>query len=354
MAHDTTTQNDAAETAPAAAKPTLYMFADSASDIGTLKKVTAGKIPSSAHWEGRFTNGPLWVEYFALLTGFNLYSMGTGGATADSRNSVVLDFLDYPVIVPGTQAQIAYFKANNPSYSSSATRDRDVAILQAITNDFIVQAPNIASNVLSVEDFVNQIIDTIIEQLEQLRQIGFKNIVVSQMAPMQTTPLIKILDMVSIASSTVSLLSQKLPERVNAWASDANDVTSVSIAEVGQPFEIAIKSEAVHKVLGITNAKDSCLSVDADSLIKADNKLVALLKTSYKAQESQLCGDPSTYVFFDLVHPSERIQRMLGYFSFEMIVAQQQGLQMEINEESIVNLIEKYNLGTPVTKPAKI
>jgi len=48
----------------------LFFFGDSLSDAGNISKMTAGSIPGSPYYQGRFSNGPVWSELFAVLKGF--------------------------------------------------------------------------------------------------------------------------------------------------------------------------------------------------------------------------------------------------------------------------------------------
>lgn len=73
----------------------LTIFGDSLSDTGNLHVATGGSQPGSPYWDGRFSNGPVWVEHLALdlgleahvapsLVGGNNYSFGgarTGSGT---------------------------------------------------------------------------------------------------------------------------------------------------------------------------------------------------------------------------------------------------------------------------------
>jgi phospholipase/lecithinase/hemolysin len=63
--------------APAEAAPlridNLVVFGDSLSDIGNDYELTQGAVPpASLYFQGRFTNGPLWVDYLADVQGVNL------------------------------------------------------------------------------------------------------------------------------------------------------------------------------------------------------------------------------------------------------------------------------------------
>jgi phospholipase/lecithinase/hemolysin len=45
----------------------LYIFGDSLSDPGNLFDFSGGIFPPPPYFEGRFSNGPVWSEYFADL-----------------------------------------------------------------------------------------------------------------------------------------------------------------------------------------------------------------------------------------------------------------------------------------------
>src|SRR5512136_343092 len=44
----------------------MWIFGDSLSDVGNLYLATGGtQPPASNYWQGRSSNGPVWVEYLA-------------------------------------------------------------------------------------------------------------------------------------------------------------------------------------------------------------------------------------------------------------------------------------------------
>ena len=48
----------------------LFVFGDSLSDSGNIFAATGGLIPSPPYFNGRFSNGPIWVEHLAPALGF--------------------------------------------------------------------------------------------------------------------------------------------------------------------------------------------------------------------------------------------------------------------------------------------
>jgi thermolabile hemolysin len=59
----------------------VVAFGDSLSDNGNLYWLTAGAIPDSRYFEGRFSNGQVWVEYLAAAKGAELDDFAFGGAS---------------------------------------------------------------------------------------------------------------------------------------------------------------------------------------------------------------------------------------------------------------------------------
>ncbi|KAJ2880968.1 hypothetical protein H4R27_004392 [Coemansia aciculifera] len=341
----------------AAAKPTLYIFGDSLSDVGTLKQLTLGLVPPVPYWEGRFSSGPVWNEYLAKLLGYNLYNKAAGGSTSDNSKSSLTDFLPIPmpIKIPSTQDQINYFKFTRPLYSLSSTRSLDIAVLEVGANDFFVQMFKLATNKLTVDSFVETLSNSVVGQLEQLRKIGFKNIVVPNLAAIQHTPMAALLKMQDISNATVTQYNRVLSAKAKAWAAkNANDLGFFNVADLGGFVELTVKSSAISTALGLTDVKTSCVGGNLLNLVQAEDKLLALLQLVLDANQNLLCKNPGTNYFFDPVHPAERVQRLFGYYGKEVMVSMVQGTTFDLNEANILSLISKYNLGTPAPKPVRI
>ncbi|KAJ9075881.1 hypothetical protein DSO57_1031476 [Entomophthora muscae] len=63
----------------------VYVFGDSISDNGNLYRLKDKAIPSTQlYYEGRFSNGPVWVEYLANTLNAKLFDMAYASATTDN------------------------------------------------------------------------------------------------------------------------------------------------------------------------------------------------------------------------------------------------------------------------------
>ncbi|KAJ2738954.1 hypothetical protein GGI20_006188, partial [Coemansia sp. BCRC 34301] len=197
--------------------------------------------------------------------------------------------------------------------------------------------------------------NSVVGQLEQLRKIGFKNIVVPNLAAIQHTPMAALLNMQAISNATVTQYNRVLGAKANAWAAkNAKDLGFFTIADIGGFVELTVQSPAITTALGLEDVKTSCVGGNLLNLVQAKDKLLALLQLVLDAKDNLLCSNPSTNYFFDPVHPAERVQRLFGYFGKEVMAAMIQGTTYELNEANILSIIRKYNLGTPAPKPARV
>ena len=106
----------------------IYVFGDGLSDQGRFGELTANRYPPSPPFhEGRWTNGPVWIETLASRMGIALnpdHNYATGGATtgyeninAPLREALELDQED-PIL--GLQAQIDTAINNTPELDPDA------------------------------------------------------------------------------------------------------------------------------------------------------------------------------------------------------------------------------------------
>lgn len=64
---------------PAHAYSSLYVFGDSLSDTGNIYAWYGGLLPRPPYYEGRFSNGPIWIDGVAAALGLEVIPSYTGG-----------------------------------------------------------------------------------------------------------------------------------------------------------------------------------------------------------------------------------------------------------------------------------
>ena len=111
----------------------LFVFGDSLSDTGNVQVFSEGEIPpSTVYFEGRFSNGPVWIEY--LATGLGLptpeasqrggNNFAYGGAQTGNGGSTIFHS------VPNVGSQILAFMELGKTID-----DTDLVVVWAGHND---------------------------------------------------------------------------------------------------------------------------------------------------------------------------------------------------------------------------
>jgi phospholipase/lecithinase/hemolysin len=153
----------------------LVIFSDSLSDIGNVYGSTLGLVPlSPPNYQGRFSNGPLWVEEMAQKqnlpapirsrNGGNDYAYG--GVETGWGNTTYL-FFQFPNL--GTQIN-SYLSNHTPNASQLFTVWGGANDLNDGQTDMTVPVLNLANHI------------------NALAQAGAKNFLVPNLPPMGETP----------------------------------------------------------------------------------------------------------------------------------------------------------------------
>jgi thermolabile hemolysin len=237
----------------------IYTFGDSLVDTGNAFQATGNQIPPSPpYFQGRFSNGPIWVEYLTQSLGLPASSqvnLGFGGATTGTNNTV------NPAL-PGLQTEIGGYLASNPPQNPNA-----LYIVWAGANDYLgdrVTDPNVPTS--NLETAINS-----------LTGFGAKNILVANLPDLgslpgtNTTPFANSLNAISAAHNL------NLESRINRLQANlGSDVNLISF-DVNTLFKQVIDNP---QDFGFTNVTNSCLT------------------------EVSVCSNPNEYLFWDAIHPT--------------------------------------------------
>ncbi|OMJ14411.1 Thermolabile hemolysin [Smittium culicis] len=122
----------------------IVVFGDSNVDGGNVYMLSGKTFPSPPYFEGKFTNGPTWVESLARVLGVSIDNYAYGGATID--NSLVAGTIDLSgnsglggsgrkKRIPGVKQQILKYLKLYPQSSQRVRPERTLFIIQAGMND---------------------------------------------------------------------------------------------------------------------------------------------------------------------------------------------------------------------------
>ncbi|KAJ3102923.1 hypothetical protein HK100_004292 [Physocladia obscura] len=151
----------------------IVSFGDSVSDTGNLFRLDNGTYPLAPYYNGRFCNGPLWVEQLAGFVGATLHDYAYGAACATNASS-------FPVPLPGGSGilvnqipdlagQLKLYQAD--SISKSLDLSTTLFTIFAGGNDI-----DYSASAGKVPD-ISAIVTAVLNQVQNLVTLGAKNVI---------------------------------------------------------------------------------------------------------------------------------------------------------------------------------
>ncbi|MEH1808822.1 MAG: SGNH/GDSL hydrolase family protein [Nostoc sp.] len=266
----------------------IYVFGDSFSDSGNVFNATDGIIPPSPTYSnGRFSNGPIWVDYLASDLGLTLNlknNFAFGGATTGTEN------IGLPSL-PGLQQQIN-------SFVSAQTADPNALyIIWAGTNDYLSYffggVPNPTNTVGNLSAALTSLVadgarDIMVVNLPDLGKLPFANF------DSQRSYLFKTFSSIhnSSLNTTLKSLRQQLSPDINIIELNVNSL-----------FD---RVNAAPDEFGFANVTNSCISKDL-SVVPID-----------VPTQKVLCN-PEKFLFWDEVHPTTTTHKLIGELAFSAL-----------------------------------
>lgn len=266
----------------------IYVFGDSLSDTGNLFAATS--IPPSPYYNGRISNGKLWIEYLTESFGLT-YDQANNYAWAGARtdDSNMLD-----TIVKLTGGNALGLSEQVDSYLSSNTPDADALyIVWAGPNDYVkdVTATNPAALAQPAEYIINDLeqqvstsVSNIMSALDSLSQAGVNNIMVVGMVDVGATP---------------NVTKLGLTTEVTSVSIAFNDALQAALATLSynvlyfDAYTLNVTVAANPDSYGLTNTSDACF-------------------TTKSIISSSTCNTPNEYLSWDGTHPTTTVHQIIA------------------------------------------
>ncbi len=250
----------------------IYVFGDSLSDVGKVFKATQGKNPPNPpYFSGRFSNGPVWVDYLASqlkLTSNPDTNFAVGGATTGNFKNDI----------PGLIAQIERFKATRSSADTDA-----LYIIWAGANDYLGGGtdPAVPVNNLTLA-------------VQSLLALGAKNIAVVNLPDLGKLPETR----TSQRSAYLSDLSRQHNSRLATAISNLRQ-------NIGPDIKIAyLDANAIF-----------------NQVLKAPEKFGFKNVTQPCINPGSICENPNEYFFWDGIHPTTAAHKLFVDLTFSALQA---------------------------------
>ena len=300
----------------------IIVFGDSLSDNGniyslssSLHKVTSyvPVIPKNPpYYLGRFTNGPIWIEYIAQVLNVPLDDYAYGGAWAES-------IFDSKQVIPfGIGTQVNYYLVNEVLDRS---RENHLYVIWVGSNDYVQGRDD-------PEYAVTNTIDSIKSQVDWLVYYGAKHFLILNLPDLSAVPevIAKGPEFAKSISDLSQLHNKKFVDMMQSFKEQYKDVSFFTV-DIGDYFDhILAYPEKYH----LKNIRQACYGGDfywrnfintreiqAAQESKIDILGNASLKAAYvtaKLAEAgeKPCDNPDEYLFWDKIHPTRIVHQMLS------------------------------------------
>lgn len=267
----------------------MVVFGDSLSDNGNLYEFMKHQLPQSPpYYEGRFSNGPLWIEhlvasYFPNDPASHLQDYAIGGAgVSEEEGDDVLFTLRKEIST--------YLLAHDDKASPDS-----LFIIWIGSNNYLGMPSD-------TEQTLKDVNTGITHSLQRLADKGAKHILLVNLPDLGRTPAAREFDSAAAMTYFTNQHNQGLQSTIAELKVQYPDVEWL-IYDLNTPFSYALEHPQEY---GITNITDTCVSYDDTN---RNNKSV-LKMVAHSTR--QVAGGCEGYMFFDLVHPTAPVHKIIG------------------------------------------
>lgn len=274
----------------------VVVFGDSLSDNGNLYEYMKRRLPlCPPYYEGRFTNGPVWVEllvesYFPQTVKTHLLDYAfAGAAVADSADDDTLFTL---------HSQVDSYLLTHQDKAD----DKSLYVLWIGANDYLNIPENLSE--YSVEQAVRGVNAGILRNLQRILDKGAKHILVLNLPDLGQTPIARDFNAVAELTASSNQHNAMLFDNVTTLKKAYPDVQWLFF-DIRTALDEMILSPEQY---GFTNVKDTCYESAIDNLSARSVLTIA----SHIKKKNSLNNACDGFLFFDPVHPSALAHRILS------------------------------------------
>ena len=249
----------------------IYVFGDSYCDVGNIYAATKGAKPlSPPYFNGRFSNGPIWVEHVASAMGLPMLPEVAGGTDyAFGGAWATQPQVTAAGTIPDVPDQVGLFLSQHDGKADP----RALYILEGGGNDIV---GNLGPSGTPAKALGYQIALAIAESELLLRRAGARHFLIPDLINVGLLPVAQVNPTYATAASVAT--NKALDELLGV--EDFFDGGRIQRISVFTLFE-AIQADTSH--FGFTNVTTPCLDPTTETV----------------------CTDPDHTLFWDTFHPTE-------------------------------------------------
>lgn len=304
----------------------IVVFGDSLSDNGNILALTTKahkvfpNIPitpkNPPYYEGRFSNGPVWIDHLASALNVPLVDYAYGGAWAEPLH-------DSRILVPfsiGMQVDF-YLVGAVGDYN----KDKHLYIIWAGGNDYVEgrEDPDYATT---------NTVSYIETQIDWLTYYGAKTVLVMNLPDLSVVPEVSKQgpDRIQAVDKLVKMHNRKLIKMVKdvqAKHPDAKiifgDVTTYFNDTYHHPEKYNIKDVknpcyggdySLRSLLNMANDKELNAALEQKiDIMKSPSLRNAYLTAKLADGGVEACENPDEYMFWDQIHPTRVVHQLMSF-----------------------------------------
>ena len=256
----------------------INIFGDSLVDNGNAFKATGGLVPPSPpYFNGRFSNGPVWVEGFSTelkLPAGTTNNFAVGGATSGTGNTI-------NVALPGLTTQLNGFLLLSPTVNPN-----QLFVIWAGANDYlgggIINPATVVGNLSTAT--------------QRLVNAGAQQIVVPNLPDLGKIPVGSSDPVQSAGLSQLSAAHNSGLRTSLQVLSQQNPNLSIVPTDMAALFNAVITNPTR---FGFINVTQPCLNITTGAV----------------------CASPDTSLFWDPFHPTAAGHRLISAYALDTLTA---------------------------------
>ncbi|KAJ3339432.1 hypothetical protein HDU93_008247 [Gonapodya sp. JEL0774] len=291
----------------------IVAFGDSLTDIGSFFLESDG-IPSSPYFNGRYSNGPLYIEYMANKTGATLVNFAFAGATTGSSgNKTVMNLPAANAITVDTlslSGQVELYLSEPNTIENKGT----VHLINIGMFDYIDYLTAIASGgagASNTEAITTSVVSNITAAITRLNTQGANTFVIVGLSDLSILPIVN--NVQKLSSAVGTLFTSSLAEITSKHNSKLQAALTTFAASSGS-------SSSGLRVRFINMASDATVTA-ARAKFSAVTECLSSSKVGLDlAGPYTACTDPAAHWFWDYLHPTTQAHSAIA----DVIISQLQ------------------------------
>lgn len=316
----------------------MVIFGDSLSDDGNLKNWLR-VFPPEPYFAGRFSNGPIWVDYFKQVAGIAVQNWAVGGSLATPHNDPEVNKMTYKdkaimsvslAVSGNVKKEISRFQASLGPRNQISDPSSTMFALWIGGNDYLtwlsskkdadifIDAPEHPR--AGFKTIANQVVKSIGEHLSALYSLGARKFFVVNLPNLGIAP--KVLENESYHLNKAETANQrlfKLSSRLTELSQFHNQLLKEELAAFSakNPDAQIIDQDSFYVLERgldtISPYQPICLDQDYAETISYKNQTAKISLACMKGLKNpKVCNAPNQKIFWDNIHPSSFVHCLMA------------------------------------------